>query len=288
MSRSFKDSLMNTVCSMPAHEIHTNTSSSEDWLWSDKYERYPEYTDRLVSIVDFNRRINLNKTQINATQEANSQFLTFSLPRYQDGFDLMNAIIQIYYINSEGGSAFARPINVRYNDFEIRIGWLLDKYATSVAGKLKFEIQAIGHNSKGDEYRWVTRPNDQLIILESLMLDGEPVEPDTVWAEGFLAQLLEHVGEANTASQEAAARANEAIQASEAVHEVVNTARDELTAAIDYKLENEFQDYYTANETDMRLDEFEKDIIDQVTEMTNFEFVAMTDEEIDSIFPSVD
>ena len=59
-----------------------------EWTKDDRYDWYDEYTDDKVSTIDKNKNINLDASQINITQETNSQFIPFEMPRYYDGFDL--------------------------------------------------------------------------------------------------------------------------------------------------------------------------------------------------------
>lgn len=41
----------------------------------------------------------MDDSQINLTQEDNSQFIPFEMPRYYDGVDLMQMLIQVHYVN---------------------------------------------------------------------------------------------------------------------------------------------------------------------------------------------
>ena len=72
------------------------------WTKSPKYDWYEEYTDDKISSVDKNKNITVDPTQINISQEENSQFIPFEMSRYYDGYDLMEADIWFYYLSSDG------------------------------------------------------------------------------------------------------------------------------------------------------------------------------------------
>ena len=128
-----------------------------EWTKSAKYDWYDEYEDANTSRIDSNKNITVHESQINIVQEANSQFIPFEMSRYYDGFDLMSTEIWIYYLTSDGYSGASRAINVSYDTATIKFGWLVDGRVTHVAGNLKFEIRAIGTNSRGNEYVWKSK-----------------------------------------------------------------------------------------------------------------------------------
>ena len=64
-----------------------------NWQQHQEYVRYSSFFDDNISIVNDTKDINLNSKQFNITQEENSQYIPFEMPRYYDGFDLVNAII---------------------------------------------------------------------------------------------------------------------------------------------------------------------------------------------------
>ena len=121
-----------------------------EWTRSDKYEWYDEYVDNKTSTVDTNKNIKVDASQINISQEENSQFIPFEMSRYYDGYDLMAAELWFWYESSDGYVGSSRAINVTYDTSTIKFGWLLDGNATHIDGELKFEIRAIGANSRGD------------------------------------------------------------------------------------------------------------------------------------------
>lgn len=229
---------------------------TESWTRSDKYLWYDEYYDNEISTIDNVKNITVNQNQINITQESNSQFIPFRMPRYYDGVDLMNMNILIHFVTSAKFEDYASPINVSYSESKIQFGWLVSKNATSSKGDLLFEIHAVGTNSKGDEYLWKTKPNGKLNIIESLQGNGI-VEPDSSWITSFLTQVNEKVGQAQTAAQEAqnaVVEAQSAVdQANEAVTQVrntVDTAKSELEASLNEAISGVLSNYYTKTEVD--------------------------------------
>ena len=146
--------------------------SNDEFQISDKYVYYKNYSDENISYISYSKDININPSQINITQETNSQYIPFEMDRYHDGIDLMEMAISIHFVNAENKEYYSSPINVSYSDSKIQFGWLVDEYVTSLVGEVKFEIVAIGTNEKGDKYVWRTKPNGVLNIMESLTGDG--------------------------------------------------------------------------------------------------------------------
>ena len=279
MALSFKDSLKQARIQTPVEEVLVATpmvmslepeveavpavmsydvaltAEEPTWTFSNKYYIYDEYSDDAVSTIDANKNISLNDKQLNITQERNSQFIPFVMPRYYDGYDLMKANLIIHFVNKNGFEANASPVNVHYSDSEIRFGWLVDHRVTALDGKVRFEIQAIGVNSKNEQYIWKTKPNGELNILASLTGNGEGIiEPDETWITGFLGQVMEQVGFANSAATEAINQAQAAAQSAADAQTTVETAQAELEAAVDAKVTTEIgialEAYYTSEQTE--------------------------------------
>lgn len=215
MAISFKESLFakEKITETNSISMMDDVYAAANWTLDTKYEYYHDYNDDSISVIDSNKNIVLDKEQINITQETNSQFIPFEMPRYYDGFDLHTTSILIHFVNRENLEDFDSPVNVYYNDDKIKFGWLIDSRVTAIDGVVKFEIQAIGTNSKGEEYIWRTKPSNGLNVLKSLSGDGV-IEPDGTWITGFMSQITEQVFIAQTAAGEAkdaAERAKNAI-----------------------------------------------------------------------------
>lgn len=173
-----KSSIQNTLLrsstfAMP-RTMSLDESTMDDESWSEydtKYRTYTEYSDTSWSTVDEAKRIHIHASQMNFSQESNSQYIPFEMPRRYDGFDLKETMLWIHFVNSKGGDGYEEPVNVRYSDEHIRFAWLVDDRATAVSGNLAFELHATGRNSHGEKYEWVSQPNKELTVLPSLCGD---------------------------------------------------------------------------------------------------------------------
>lgn len=260
-----------------------------DWMHSDKYLYYPDYSDDNISTIDSKKNIIINQNQINLTQESNSQYIPFEMDRYYDGFDLMNATLLIHFVNKNKDEDYANPINVTYNDEKIRFAWLTNSNATAVSGKLNFELQAIGVNSKGDTYKWISRPCDDLNVEESLAGNGVIV-PSTDWMTSFITNVTEQVALAQSAAQEAQSAITEvstyaesAANSATEAQNVVDTAKSELEtsveATVNEKVTSALSNYYTTEQVDELLANI--DISDQLDEVK--QQITETNTRIDNI-----
>lgn len=252
------------------------TVAAENWTpIDDKYLYYSDYSDDKISTIDEEKNIALNPKQINLTQETNSQFIPFEMPRYFDGFDLVNTTLLIHFVNKNKEEEYSNPINVYYSDSKIRFAWLVDKNVTAVDGKVEFEIQAIGVNSKGDEYILKTKPSDSLNVLRSLSGNGT-IEHDESWINSFISQVTDKVAEAQAAAQDAQDAVSQtqeyATQAADSAIQaqtVVDSAKIELEAdvqtAVDTKVTDALANYYNKTEVDDIIANI--DISDQLDEV---------------------
>lgn len=186
------------------------------------YEWYEQYADSNLSRIDASKNVTVDASQINISQEVNSQFIPFEMPRYYDGFDLMNTTIWIRYVCSDGYTEEKKAVNVSYDTANIKFAWLLDDHATHVAGNLKFEIRARGSNEKGEPYIWKSKIFDKMNVLQSL-IDENSIKLDNLWIEELAtsvanvvadkvanAQVKEQADAAKAAAEEAKAEADRA------------------------------------------------------------------------------
>ena len=261
------------------------STDNENWTpVNDKgYEFYDDYYDDDYSIVDLDKNIILSKSQINITQVTNSQYIPFKIPRYFDGFDLTNTKLEFYFVNRIDGFGVDYPINVYYNDEYICFGWLIDDNVTAIDGVVKFEIRAIGANSKGETYRWKTKSNSNMSVLPSLY-GTKMIEPSETWKEDFLSIINGQVVLAQDAAKEAKAAAPAAAERAQAAEDAAAEARataeqlsdgiaDEVQTAVDARIDavvderiaNALANHYTKDEVDTLFENF--DISDQLDEV---------------------
>ena len=235
---------------------YSGDSEEDVFVASDRYLQYTEYEDSKYSFINENKEITVHPDQFNLTQEKNSQFIPFEMPRYYDGIDLTNMNIVIHFVNEKNGEGLVSPVNVTYSSSKIRFAWLVGDQETAIAGLLKFEIQAIGVNEKGLEYKWISKPNEEgLKVLKSLAGNGV-IEPSTDWTASFITQINEKIATAQTAAQEALTAAsnaeesaNMALQAAADSQVTIEEAKAELSVGIEEsineKLVGAFDGYAT-------------------------------------------
>ena len=226
-----------------------------NWIQDTHYEVYSFFEDSNISTISTEKDVKLNEKQINITQEENSQYIPFEMPRRYDGYDLTQASISIHYETINGYHASDKPVNVTYNNDKIRFGWLVDAGATQTAGKLKFEIHANGSisDNKGNVkgYTWKTKCNEDLNVLKSLCgfdCDGGVSINDT-WVQELVTSVAEKVadqianaqiGSQVTQAESAATRAEKAANDAEGIASATVEA-----ALVDYSTTSEMENYVT-------------------------------------------
>jgi len=218
--------------------------------YSDKYVKYTEYYDPNFSIIDENKNITLDSSQINLTQEENSQYVPFKMFRRYDNIDQLKMTLLMHCITPTGGDVYVTPVNVQYDDSYLYFGVILPASVCATKGEVLFEIQSIGTNEKGDNYKLITR-NAKFNVEESLSGNGtvEPT-PDTGWMTTFLKQVTEEVGKAQTAANEAKEAAKEAKASADKSKDVINSAKKELSTTLDTRIASYLLSYYTKAEVD--------------------------------------
>ena len=214
-----------------------------------------EYHDDKLSTVDENKNVTLSDSQINLTQEKNSQYIPFEIPRFYDGFDLTTTEISIYWVNENGAGSSAIPVDVYHSTDKIRFAWLVDDDVTAKAGKIKFEIQASGKNSKGFNYLWKTKCNDGINVIQALEIK-QFIEPDDTWQESFIRNLSTQATKAENARIKAEKAAQEA-------QEISNSLRSDLR---DAAAEVIGEDYYNKQEVDNKIANVQVDLTGYATE----------------------
>ena len=243
--------------------------AGDTWTVDSKYAYYQEYSDEAISTIDKKKNIMLDTSQFSIGQETRSQFIMFEMDRFYDGYDLARATLMFYFVNKNGLGDYASPSNVSYSSLRLRFGWLLDERVTAVSGRVKFEIQALGTNSKGENYLWKTRPYDGLDVLASLSGNGI-IEPTYDWMTTFLSRVTEEVRSAQRFAQTAQSYSDAAIGAVDEVYRVasevqgvVDGAKNELAASIQSEVAEQItehlSEYYTQDEIDTLFTEFDVD-----------------------------
>lgn len=221
-----------------------------EWTRSDRYDWYDEYTDARISTVDENKNIKVDASQINISQEENSQYIPFEMPRYYDGFDLMTTDLQFWYKSSDGVIGAKRAVNVSYDTSTIKLGWLIDAQAAHIAGGLSFEIRGIGTNSRGDAYTWKTKTCSVMTVLQSL-IDDKVVVLDDSWVQEVVSKVAESVAE-QIANIQVADQVAEAKAAASRAEVAADNAESAVSSALG--------GYYNKSETEAYVQEQINDI----------------------------
>ncbi len=223
-----------------------------NWQQHSGYTHYGVFSDDNISVINETKDINLDGKQFNITQEENSQYIPFEMPRYYDGYDLVNTVISIHYTTKGGRHAGVKPVNVTFNDEKIRFGWLVDAGATLDVGTLEFEIHAYGTVTGSDgeakAYTWKTKRNKSLIVLES-MCDCEDTinDIDDTWVQDLVSsvaeKVAEQIAEAQVGTQVATAEAA-AERAVAAASNAETTAQTVVSTALEnYSTTSEIESY---------------------------------------------
>lgn len=235
--------------------------AGDDYEIVSGYDQYNQYNDEKYSTVDENKNITMDSSQINITQESNSQYIPFKIPRYYDGIDLSEMTICIRYSDKlTGGTPGEYSIvNVKRNSQYICFGWLIDDKLTRSPGEYIFEIRATGQVDNLI-YAWSTRPNGKINILQGIDINGAIEPSDSGWMTSFEKKVIEYTKEAKKAATEAKNAATE-------VNEKLNNIKESVMSEIRDEINNTSSliNYYTKTEIDTQ----EKSINDSISLLRN-------------------
>lgn len=250
---SFKDSKEKIITANSAQiasltaDLAESVETNDNYETVDGYDYYPQYSDNKYSTVDNNKNITMDATQINITQESNSQFIPFQIPRYYDGIDLSNMTICIRYADRLNGDIVGEypVINVIRNDTYIRFGWLIDDKLTQNAGDYIFEIRATGQVPVSDNklvnYAWSTRPNGKINVLQGININGAIEPSDSGWMTAFEKRIINYTEDAKNAAKQAAASAS-SVDVDNIANSVINKVTDNFNKT------SSLENYYTKSE----------------------------------------
>ena len=263
MAISYKNSIQNKVsvassvketAVSPAELALPDTQETYTLCTDGRYLIYSEYADTNYSNIDLSKNITVDSAQLNLTQEENSQYIPFRMPRFWDGIDLMEMMIQIHYVNKDKKEDFVTPVNVAFNEQYIVFGWLINGNVTSVAGEIIFELVARGTNKMGDNYVWKTKPNGKINILAALSGTGI-IQPSTDWYTSFVNTMNSKIQEAKQYADEARASA-ELVD----VDGMKESIKADLEPQMDSKIDAALTGYYTDAEIDAFVSNLQTDL----------------------------
>jgi hypothetical protein len=235
------------------------------------YAWFDNFSDDKISLIDENKDITIDASQINISQESKSQFIPFEMPRYYDGIDLTRMAISIHFTNSDKQHAASPAVNVQYNSDKIRFAWLVDGNATHIDGNLQFEIHADGSISdnvgKSYEYRWKSKPTDKFNIVKSLCQDPncEPIFVNEDWVQEIVKNVATAVAKEIKDVQVDLSNYYTKTEVDEKVNNVTvdltgyatETYVDEKVAAVD--VSDQLVDYAKKTEVPTKISQLEND-----------------------------
>lgn len=265
---SFKDSKKKILSTMNS-EVMTLASvdddmdvyAGDDYEIVSGYDQYSQYIDEKYSTVDNNKNITMDSSQINITQESNSQYIPFRIPRFYDGIDLSEMTFCVRYSDKlTGGNPGEYPVvNVKRNSQYICFGWLIDDKLTKTPGEYIFEIRATGQIGNL-VYAWSTRPNGKINILQGIDINGAIEPSDSGWMTSFEKKIVGYTEEAKQAATKAKNAATE-------VNEKLNNIKESVMSEIRDEINNtsSLVNYYTKTEVDTQ----EKHINDSISLLKN-------------------
>lgn len=273
---SFKDSKKKILSTMNS-EVMTLASEDDFAVYADDgyesvegYTQYSQYTDDKYSMVDTNKNITMDSSQINITQEKNSQYIPFQMPRFYDGIDLSAREMTISIRCSDkltGGTPHEyNVINVKRNSSYIRFGWLIDEAVTIKPGDYIFEIRVVGQ--VGDlTYAWATRPNGKINVLQGIDQDDFVEVTDRGWMTSFEVRIQNWVNEAQHYALEASKSAAK-IDVESISNDVIAKVTDNFINTTSLK------NYYTKTQTDTKISDSLKPInaaINSISSLSNLQ-----------------
>ena len=170
---------------MPSVDELLNSSSvnDEEFQRLTKYVLAADYDDEQGPVEVNGRSIGDLSNQISVEGEDNSQYIQFLMPRYYDGIDLTEMLINIHYELSDGQGSNDYPVNAYYSDAHIKFGWIIPQQAVSYSGEVSFCIFAAGtKNYKNYVLKTETK---KYTVKSGLDVDGGMIEPDENWYLNF-------------------------------------------------------------------------------------------------------
>ena len=147
-------------------------AENDNLPYSDKYTRYTEYYDSNFSIIDENKNITLDQSQINLTQEENSQYVPFKMFRRYDNVDQLNMTLLMHCVTPIGGDVYVTPVNVQYDDTYLYFGVILPASVCATKGNATVDLVDSGSKKqsvtiKGSGATSVTTDANGVIVVNS-------------------------------------------------------------------------------------------------------------------------
>lgn len=275
---SFKDVKRKAMAA--SSEVMTLASVDDDMAVyaGDDYESVNGYSrvnhsDEKYSTIDELKNITMDSSQINITQEDNSQYIPFRMPRYYDGIDLsmMNIFIRYSRSTSSNEGYTSEVVNVQRNSQYIRFGWLVNNTITSKVGDIRFQIEATGNINKTSsdgqvtsvKYKWMTKPVGKISIIQGLIGSDSEIE------------VVPGGGEWQTYENRIIGYVNEAKKAADSVNgltsrvSTLETKSNQLTTDLANDKNNLATNYYTKTQTNTKISDSLKPINEAINSISS-------------------
>lgn len=275
---SFKDVKRKAMAA--SSEVMTLASVDDDMAVyaGDDYESVNGYSrvnhsDEKYSTIDELKNITMDSSQINITQEDNSQYIPFRMPRYYDGIDLsmMNIFIRYSRSTSSNEGYTSEVVNVQRNSQYIRFGWLVNNTITSKVGDIRFQIEATGNINKTSsdgqvtsvQYKWMTKPVGKISIIQGLIGSDSEIE------------VVPGGGEWQTYENRIIGYVNEAKKAADSVNgltsrvSTLETKSNQLTTDLANDKNNLATNYYTKTQTNTKISDSLKPINEAINSISS-------------------
>lgn len=244
------------------YDMHTPSGIE----YNQNYPIYDVFADNDISVINANKGMTVNTSQFNLTEERNSQYIPFSMPRYCDGYDLANGVIWIITDAAKGDGTgkneyAVQPVNVYVDKNKVYFGWLVDGYVTRKAGTINFEIHVHGQVQgikDGKEvisgYVWKTKTSVLNVSASKFNIDDMIADNITTknenWLDDIVTTVVGQIVDLNFQDVFDAKDAAEAAQ--KATEEIRDTILSEAVAAAEVE---------AIAATEKRLDAYEEEFV---------------------------
>ena len=146
------------------------------------------------------RKIAANPDALEAVRgDAQSNLLTFKVPRMFDGVDLSTKTAAIRYQNAAGTTSRSYGLNKQADETHVTFGWLLSSNVAAQDGTVKYQLEF----SDGDGYVWQTTLSS-LTVAPGLADEVQPENPENPnWIQEVFAEIGDYTNRAELAADRA-------------------------------------------------------------------------------------
>ena len=184
------------------NEAEAQEENQIKWTLDQKYDVKNFYVDEHGTVEIKNKTIEDMSKHISVKGESYSQYIEFKMNRFYDGIDLTNMLLAIYYDVPNVGSDESKPINVYYNETEIKFGWAIPLEVAQTNLIIDLCVYARGKLSDGNNYILKTK-TAKYLINDGLELGSGVIQPTENWYTNFVFEMDSKVQIATDAANSA-------------------------------------------------------------------------------------